>query len=181
MEPLFEREGFLAFKDDVERIKSLILVATKEAVSVKNMHNIAQAAANDIKLRTRLGSGVSEAGGKKEPLAKLAPSTIASRKSKKRTGKLSSLTTPGKSNLTDTGQMLDSLTGKGVSDGIGRISLAGTRRDGQTNTKVGEYAEDGSSTRPKRPFLNLTDLQFKRIQDDLRLDVVARVKKALTK
>ncbi len=77
-----------------------------------------------------------------------------SKKDKKRASsesniKLSDATSPTKSNLTLTGQMLDSLTAS-ASEGSVSIKASGSRNDGKTNEDVAGYAEDGG-----RRFLDL--------------------------
>ncbi len=77
-----------------------------------------------------------------------------SKKDKKRASsnssvRLSDATSPTKSNLTLTGQMLDSLTAR-ASEGSVSIKASGSRNDGKTNEDVAGYAEDGG-----RRFLDL--------------------------
>lgn len=172
----------MSFIKDIARIKKLILEAENDAFSIPNMRGLAQEAAEEIKTRTRLGYGVSKHEGPKAPLASLADSTKDNRKRMKIRGELSGATTVGKSNLTATGQMLDSIKGDAVSRGKAIVKLTGTR-DGEnlSNEKLGEYMEEGSSNRPKRPFMRLSDLQLKRITENLARDIVSRIKRGLTK
>lgn len=85
---------------------------------------------------------------------KAGESVKLSKKDKKRASsesniRLSDATSPTKSNLTLTGQMLDSLTAR-ASEGSVSIKASGSRNDGKTNEDVAGYAEDGG-----RRFLDL--------------------------
>jgi hypothetical protein len=165
----------MSFIKDIARIQKAIEESFNEAISVPAFRPHMQKAANLIRIRTRLGSGVKSVGGTKQALKPLADSTKENRKRLKIQGKLSSLTSPGKSNLTMTGQMLESLKGDAVSRGKGIIRLTGTRPEGLSNEKLGEYVSEA------RPFMNLTKSELKEIVDDIRKDALQRVRRALTR
>ena len=134
------------FKEDLER-------AIDELSSAKTLTPIAKQTAEIIRRRTRLGQGVEETGAKKSPLAPLAASTKASRKKKSKQGKLSDKTSPNKSNLTESGEMLDSIAGRAMNRLI-EISPTGAR-----NKKLAAYHQLGRSSpsaMPARKFLNLS-------------------------
>ena len=102
-------------------------------------------------------------------LAPLAQSYIKQRQSMQKSGKVGSdFFSPGRSNLTLTGQMLDSLDYK-VDEQRGSVSVqaSGIRSDGKDNSKIAQYVTDQG-----RPFLGLDETGQKRIeqliQEELR-------------
>lgn len=139
-------------------VKKFITTLKKTFTQVAKGHaykETAKFAAEIITKRTRLGYGVFKHLGPKGKFMALADSTVERRKEMKRMGMLSSLTRPNRSNLTATGQMLDSI------DAVKRgdkwyIEPTGRRTDGKTNYEVAGYAHKGSSNRPPRPFVNLS-------------------------
>ena len=167
------------FKSQMKAIQQAVARAAQDGLSKQALSPIAEKCADLIRVRTRRGSGVSTFGGAKTKLAGLADSTKDSRDRKKKQGKLSSLTTPGRSNLTETSQMLESLTGTVPRAGTILIEPKGSRSDGYTNEEIASFAEDGSANRPKRQFLNLTLQETKQIEKLFREDLAKRVAKAL--
>jgi len=157
-------------------IQAALVAVLKDVSEPKNIQKYAEQAASMIKLRTRLGMGVSKDGGDKKALKKLASSTKVSRVRKSKTGKLSSDTSPGKSNLTETGQLLDSIEVISISKGQVRIGPKGKRRDGLSNPEVAGYV-----TAQGRPFNNLSKVEIKRIQDQMTRDLNKLTKGRLTR
>ena len=152
-----------------------------EALDRGTMKSIGDELARRIKTRTQLGRGVNKTGGPSVPLAKLADSTTNSRRRKRENGDLSALTAPKKSNLTETGQMLESIRVTEVKDGQVTIAAAGTRSDGKRNDDVASYAEDGSNNRPKRKFLDLSGAELNALQRSVRDRIETVIKRLLTK
>lgn len=128
----------IQLKSITEKLKA----ALKEAVKKKALLPTGEFIASIIAKRTRLGYGVKRNYGEKAPLKKLKESTILQRTKFAKSGKLSQLTRPGKSNLTRTGQLLDSLKVISVRDGEIRITPEGQRDDGKTNLEVARYQEE---------------------------------------
>ena len=117
---------------------------------------VALFAAEVIKKRTRLGFGASKDLGNREKLNSLSKLYIKKRATFRG---LSSLTRPSKSNLTLTGQMLNSITIISKNEKSIVIGPKG-RRQGErlTNDKLAEYvAENG------RPFMHLTEADFRQV------------------
>jgi hypothetical protein len=136
----------------------------------------AQFAAEIIVKRTRLGYGVFKHLGPRGKFMALADRTVEARKKMKTMGMLSSLTTPKRSNLTATGQMLDSV------DTVKRgdkwyIEPTGTRSDGLTNYEVAEFAHKGSRNRPPRPFMNISGAEQSQIVRFYRRQFTGLIKK----
>lgn len=135
-----------------EKIKSLKIkyrVAQREAIK-KAAEELAQIIPEIIRLRTR-----QEGQGTSGNLKGLSPLTKAMREFY--SDNLHPDTTPIKSNLTATGQLLDSITGKRESDKV-KISLKGKRkkelsgaRSKLTNDEVGKYVRENG-----REFLKLS-------------------------
>jgi hypothetical protein len=127
----------------------------EDITSKDQLEDIGKAIAEIIKVRTRLGYGVSRQGGKREELNSLSKKYTRYRRKNRRL--LSSSTRPNKSNLTFTGQMLDSITFK-AGRGKLRVEPSGRRRDGLTNLKLAEHVTDKG-----RPFFLLSDNELKQI------------------
>lgn len=111
------------------------------------MNRVATLTANMIRVRTRKGKGVATEGGAIKPLRKLEKSTVERRKRKQ----LHPETKPSKSNLTETGQMLDSIEGSGKK-GEAVISYSNQ-----------EAANKAGFNRKKRPFENLSRGEIRKI------------------
>ncbi len=134
------------------------------------MNKVGKKLAEDITRRTRTGHGVKKEGEKKEKLDKLKASTIKKRKREKKLGKLSNLTTPTKSNLTMSGELLDSLTPKSIKKKEVRLEFLGRHKNARIkNSDLADAMEKGdrSRNRPPRPFLGPTNLEKKRVIENI--------------
>jgi hypothetical protein len=123
-----------------------------------------------IEKRTRLGKGVSDTG----ELIKLNPLSEGYVKQRKK-GKLSSLTSPKKSNLTRTGEMLSSIFGirRGT---IFTFFFGGTREDGESNNNVARYAREKG-----RPFFDLSTSERNGLQRKISKVIKESIKKLFDK
>jgi hypothetical protein len=83
---------------------------------------------------------------------------------------LSNKTAPAKSNLTYTGQMLNAIKGKRVGRGKLEIYISPRRRGGGLNNS--QIASIHENVKGNRKFFNLTNLQYKRLQN--RVTALAR-------
>ena len=121
---------------------------------------IGQYAVDRIKTRTRLGKGVKEFN---TPSEKLKPLSRAYIKQRVKDSKLSSQTTPSKSNLTRSGGMLDSLTYKVSGDKviIGFDKSSAERKAG--------YVSD------ERPFLTLSTAEYNGLIRLIRKEVLKKL------
>jgi len=124
--------------------------------------------AEDIKRRTRLGFGVKKANQERTKLKKLSDKYVKFRKDNK--GKLLNLTTPKRSNLTFSGQLLDSLTAQ--SDNPGKVTLRflGVHKnlDGSTMNN-GLLANFVSKA---RPFLGPTNREIQRLKTNIKNQIL---------
>jgi hypothetical protein len=127
------------------------------------LDEIGKAAADNIKLRTRLGKAAATKGGKAEKLKPLSERYIAKRKEMKAKGDLYSETTPSKSNLTKTGAMLNSLQHKVTGASVEVTVDPDQREKVKGNARLG------------RTFLNVTNLDLK----EFKTKVILHIKKAL--
>ena len=147
--------------DDFEqKLKEIADKIVKEATSNDSLQNIGNEAAYLIKKRTRLGYGVSEQYGNKVKLKPLSKKYIKQRKN----DDLSNATTPNKSNLTKTGEMLDSMNAKVKGDGVVNIGVDDNNLD-----KAGWVSKD-------RPFNNLSDAEIKQLENKIRDNLINKIK-----
>lgn len=143
--------------NQIDKIMKRLSSAVKEAVDRKSMADVGKFTVDLIVKRTRLGYGVSKNFSEKQKLAALSKKYILTRRDFPR---LSPTTTPRKSNLTRTGQMLESLKFKYTGPGAISIEPTGTRDDGRTNAQIAQYNAEGGKGRPKRIFNRISRLEF---------------------
>lgn len=155
--------------DKIRRLQVEVEKAIRDIVSSSSLEKIASDLPERIKVRTRLGYGVSKTGGPREKLKPLSSSTQRSKNYKKNRGELSDQTTPRRSNLTDTGQLLDSLEVKSERNGEVQIRPKGNR-----NTEVARYVTDGG-----RPFLDLSKPELKSFVEKLGAALLEKLLKVL--
>jgi len=150
------KSGVRSMEEIVSSLKAGINEATKPAV----VKSLAEISIKIIVKRTRLGYGVDSFLGTKKKLNALSERYVERR----RKSKLSPLTSPKKSNLTFTGQMLDSVKiletkQKGII-----IGPSGQRSNSeQTNAEIMAYNEERG-----RVFLNLSDLEYAQVFREYR-------------
>jgi hypothetical protein len=135
----------LDFKDLQKKLDA----ALKAALNKQTFDEIGKNTANQIKTRTRLGKGVNDTPGKQESLKPLSEATKKIRQSKKSAGKLSSQTAPTRSNLTETGEMLDSIKYESSATEV-RIYIDGA----ENKKKATDQSNQG------RKFMNLTKAEI---------------------
>ena len=130
-------------KDLPKNLKKMMKKIVKEVTQGTKVDEAKDQLAKEMKDRTKSGYGVSTMGGNKRKLKKLAPST---KKQKKRQGKSI------KSNLTHTGQMLDSMGNYN-----GKITVKG-----EENKDKAKYVSE------ERPFLNASGAEIKRFMERIQ-------------
>lgn len=133
----------------------------KQTGSPTTMKELAEMMKQDIIKRTKLGYGVNNPGDSQSKLKPLAESTKKSRKYKK----LDGTTSPAKSNLTESGAMLNDLTTTVEQDGF---SIGVTSQE--SKDKVKWNADMG------RSFLNLSKSQIMAITAFLKKKIVEQLK-----
>lgn len=142
----------MSAKEDIARLKKTLEGVRDELESKKRMEALGDMAAKLIRKRTLLGWGVSEKGAKKQKLDKLSDSYKNFRKKNKPKGK----STPSKSNLTYTGDMLDALEARHAKDNKVTIGF----KDTESEKKAEWVSED-------RPFNNLSKSEIKQLEQFL--------------
>lgn len=131
------------------------------------MKELGKKAETMVKERTRKGFGVEKDNGPKTNLKGLSESYKKQRRRLSRQGKLSGETTPGKSNLTKSGKMIDSVTSS-ASRNEALIYIA----DSKSKEKAKHQSEDG------RTFMNLSKTEnnelLKIVEDAIKKDITKK-------
>lgn len=149
---------------DPSQFAPRIREALKRAMSQAEVNSLANFAKNTIISRTRAGFGVAQVNGNESRLAALSQSYRRFRRTPR--ADLDSTTSPDRSNLTRTGDMLRSL----------KCTVSGTDfnktfriegRDRFTQNKI-NWAHEGSSNRPARPFLYLSKNEINELRAEFR-------------
>ena len=178
--------------NNVNKIFANIERKVKGLVKKVRLSDYGEMAIKRIQLRTRLGYGVlgGERGAPKYKLPKLSQSYKDFRSGKvifwtdkggrvrsttnvpdSMKPKLPSTTKPSKSNLTLTGQLLESIKSR-VSGNKIILYLKENRNDGKSNKDiVGWQSEQG------RDFFELTDKEVKGLRNQLKKDLIKILKK----
>lgn len=140
-------------KTQLDAIFKRINDSIGEAAKASTLEPLASFAIETIALRTRLGYGVNKQFGEKENLKGLTSKYVLQRK---RSRFLSDLTAPKKSNLTFTGQLINSLAIISSKDGKVVIGPTGRRKEGNvTNAEVASYQADQG-----RVFNKLSEAEY---------------------
>jgi len=150
----------LSTKRQIKNFTASLERAIKGTVKVVHQKRLAKLLIAQIQKRTRAGIGVAKTGqrlGASKRLRKLKPKTIEARRKKK----LDGTTTPGKSNLTETGQMLRSLVAVNFSArGFEIRPDRRKRKGGMTNEELAAIHDAGvyGKSKQKRPrrFIGMT-------------------------
>jgi hypothetical protein len=170
----------MTINEAVKKIKDQV----DKFASREQMGIYARDMAKLIGVRTRLGRAVMQNGATTSAMKKLSESYKKQRKGQiaffssggrvipyvpKSPPRLHTETTPSKSNLTNTGEMIDSLVGRGVSVGRGIIRLIGRR-----NQDIGGWQEDKG-----RVFMRLAKAEITRLTRQIGNDLEQFIKKSL--
>lgn len=143
-------------KNDLTKILKKITDSFKDAVNPRTLKDLANEAIRLIVVRTRLGYGVKRELGSRAKLKSLSDRYVSYRLKNPR--KLSTLTTARRSNLTFSGQMLDSMKVIRSQRGQVVIGPSGRRNDGHNNADIARWV-----TEQGRPFNNLSELEFNQL------------------
>ena len=157
----------MKIKDFVDKFKGIMEELVDDISSPKSMEKLGEAASELIRKRTRLGYGVEDHNGSK---TKLNPLGEPYKKSRKR-NKPSGPTTPARSNLTNSGDMLDDLGPVKSSEGNVEVGFKS-----ELSSKKAEWVTEGG-----RPFNNLSKSEVKQIEQALAEEVGKRIKETLRK
>jgi hypothetical protein len=171
----------LSFKS--EDYKKKLKDVLDKVFAAANMAQWMQETADDIKKRTRMGFGVKEDYKPKGKLDKngLSPAYIAFRK-RDPYGELSSATTPRKSNLTYTGQMLDALRGSSKGKYHGEVWLKDERRPTKNQKRsFGNNVLAVWNAEKGRNFMAISDLEFKRLNQKIEKVLTEEIRQTFGK
>lgn len=146
-----DMEDFSRFFEDLSKTEMIIDKASDE---------VGEYLVRTIKARVRLGFGVANDGDRKDKFKELAESTIKHRQWLSRVGLLYPGSKPGRSHLTATGQMMDSLIYKKEP---GYVILSFSNQEAENKA----YYNDRGG-RVTRPFFRMTDLEIKATERTLQ-------------
>jgi len=160
---------------DLRKLEKRFKGIISGAFSRERMDAYAMFLANLIKKRTRLGYGVKEEGADKQKLAALSKPYIKIRKDSRKNlrGVLSSETSPSKSNLTFTGQLLNAILGRNKGIGKGEVYIKEQRNDGVKNSDIVE----GQEKKQGRPFFYISKLEKQQLKNAAAKDLRDYIKK----
>lgn len=159
----------MSFKEDLNKFEKEYELKIKQALSRTFILELGKIARDIIYKRTKSGKQANGSGFKplsssyvKQRQGKLAIYTDnqgrirAFKPNKTNTKKLGRFGSPRKSNLTNTGEMLEDFVIDLLSNGTGvQIRIGDTRRqDGKTNSEIASYVSED------RPFLELTESEL---------------------
>lgn len=169
--------------DKIKQLEKKLELEIEKALAPKKMKILAEFGADLIKKRTRLGFGVSRRGGTKERLKPLkstpkGKSYVDQRERDRKKGKLANTTTVKKSNLTRTGQMLDSLSGRAISEGKFEVGFNPKNRfdSSDNNAEIAAFVSQKG-----RPFLEFSKAEIAQIEKEIRDDLVRSLNRELAK
>lgn len=126
---------------------------------------IGQDVSKNVKDRTRSGFGVEDNGAKAVKLKALKSSYKKERRRLRKTGKLSSDTSPAKSNLTKTGEMVDSVTYTADPKSV-NIYIKGPKNKEKAKYQVNEGRSFMNLS--KREIQDITDIIEEKLKKDIR-------------
>lgn len=143
------------FKKAFKNLEKIV----KGISSKESLQEIGDEVVSIVKKRTQLGYGVEDSGSDKKKLTPLEPSTVESRKRKQ----LSGMTAPKKSNLTETGDMLDDIKVTKSSKGELEIGFGSKFSQDKANWNTNPTRHPN-----KRPFMSLSKVEIKRVTDKIK-------------
>lgn len=158
----------MTFQSDIAKFAKSLRSIVKKAEREGLLTNVAGYAMELIVKRVRRGYGVKTPGGSEYKFKPLSPSYVKRRKR----SKLSAFTSPGKSNLTFTGQLLYSLRLKKGAKSM-TITFDDSRSDGKSNNAIAKYVSKD------RPFLNLSRDEGRKVEVYFRKTFDSLVKSTL--
>ena len=131
----------------------------EKTLQAANFDYLIQEIPEQIQRRTRLGTGVDPASKKNSKLDRLSELYEKRRESFKKKGILASTTTPKKSNLTLTGQMLNAIIGMKESATRFVFTFNPQRDDGKSNLDIARWVQENG-----RNFFRLSSSEVKQFE-----------------
>jgi phage gpG-like protein len=139
---------------------------SKTTIDKELMDEIASKTTKNVQTRTRKGFGVDTDGSKATKLEGLSESYKKQRKRLRKQGKLDSTTSPSKSNLTKSGDMLKDITYK-TTENTATIFIGNNK-----GVKKAKYQD-----KVGRKFMNLSKNEIKEIEDIVDEKIQKDIKK----
>lgn len=146
-------------------LKTALEKAKQELLSPSSLQQIGDDIAEQLRLRARLGNGLGENYTDPAKLKPLSPKYVEQRKKMK---DLSEETTPKKSNLTQTGEMLDDIIAR-----INGFKITITFKEQFSKDKARWNSVKG------RPFMHISRVQVQRLTNDMQSKLRSNLKKYL--
>lgn len=155
-----------------KKIQEIAIKIEKSVKDIeKNSFEYSEMLADDIRKRVRLGYGVSGDGLPRKKLKAITAQTIKARQRLKDKNKLHPMTSPGRSNLTRTGQLTDAIVAKKDSKKRIAVEIEENRDDGVLNSDIVLGQENEG-----RPFFYVTDLEKKRLFDLIKKQILKSIR-----
>jgi hypothetical protein len=151
----------LDLKDFAKKIDDLL----RNALDKGTFNEIGKKTADNIKTRTKLGKGLEDNNKNTKSLKPLSEGYKKKRKGLKKQGKLAVDTTPAKSNLTQTGDMLNSIKYEASNNEV-RIYIEGS----SNNKKATDQEQQG------RKFMRLSKAEIKDVVDIIEKELERQIK-----
>ena len=130
----------------------------EKTLQAANFDYLIQEIPEQIQRRTRLGAGI-DPSGKNKKLDPLSDSYVKKREALKKKGDLFNATTPKKSNLTLTGQMLNAIIGIKESATRFVFTFNPQRDDGKSNLDIARWVQEKG-----RNFFRLSSSEVKQFE-----------------
>lgn len=159
----------IKLKDFAKKFEQKMDDALDKALSKAVLEEAKDAIVNDIRKRVTLGFGVNKTGGGRVRLKKLSDSYVTARRRYLDLGKNAK---PKKSNLHQTGQMIEEDLG-------GIVIEAGDKRNIIIGMNTDRSARVAAFVEKERPFLKLSGPEIKRIIKFFRFQITEIFKKSL--
>lgn len=154
----------MASKVNTQKFQKYMQSLYEEFGSTATLREVGDYAADRIAKRTKLGKGVAGEGQEAFPLKPLSEGYVKARKRKRTSGTLDNTTSPKKSNLTLTGQMLRALQ---VLQVLPYKVIVGVKSTSRTDSDLNNSEVAGFVSKD-RPFLNLSKAELNGIQSLIR-------------
>lgn len=148
----------LNVKQNLSNFAKKLSAKLKKSFDPSFMREVGNETIRLIYSRTKLGYGVRSQGAAREKLKPLSDTYINIRKRIQKSGGLDPTTSPKKSNLTKSGQMLRSIKIKRANNGTVWIVPMGYRTDRKSNEEI------ANKVSKDRPFMYLSNLEIEKIK-----------------
>ena len=150
----------MTVKELKRKLDSIILDTVNKTLTTE----IGKQVVKQVRNRTQRGYGVAENNGKQQRLKPLKPATKAIRKGLAGKGQLSPNTSPGKSNLTRSGKMLNNINYTASENKV-VVSVKGAQK-----IKAMDVSKE-------RPFMNLSKTEINAVTKTVKEAIVNDIKK----